>query len=328
MMRSLLSALSPGGDRGRLSILIFHRVLDRPDPMQPGEVDAVQFDEICRWIGELFNTLPLDEAATRLRDGTLPSRALAITFDDGYEDNYRVALPILTRHRLPATFFIATGFLDGGCMWNDVVVEALRCAPGAELDLRGIDGCALSTFPLRDPHERSVAAAQILKAVKHMPLLQRLEVVEAVASRAVAQPRTDLMMSSAQVVSLYRAGMQIGAHTQHHPILAVLGPDEIRREIGTSKAELEGLIGARVSLFAYPNGRPKLDYNSTAVDIARDLGFTAAVTTAWGAGHSGVDLMQLPRFTPWDRDRWRFVGRLAHSLWASRQAGTIATVSP
>jgi peptidoglycan/xylan/chitin deacetylase (PgdA/CDA1 family) len=127
-MRWLFNALSPGADRARLSILIFHRVLPKADPLFPDEVDAERFDHICAWVRQWFNVLPLPDAARRLREGSLPPRALAITFDDGYADNFDVALPILQRHGLVASFFVATGFIDGGRMWNDTLIESVRRA--------------------------------------------------------------------------------------------------------------------------------------------------------------------------------------------------------
>ena len=70
-----------------MSILVFHRVLALPDPLFPGEVDAVRFNRICSWLADWFQVLPLDQAVRHLRAGSLPARALAITFDDGYADN-------------------------------------------------------------------------------------------------------------------------------------------------------------------------------------------------------------------------------------------------
>ena len=146
MYRQLLWLMSPAGRRARLSVLIFHRVLPQIDPLFPEEVDAQRFEQICGWLRSWFNVLPLDEAVLRLTDGALPERALAITFDDGYADNHNVALPILQRHGLVATFFIATGFLDGGRMWNDSVIESVRRTAQQEFDLRDLDGAALGTY--------------------------------------------------------------------------------------------------------------------------------------------------------------------------------------
>ena len=121
--------------RGKLSILIFHRVLSKADPLLPSEPSAAQFDALLRHIKTRFAVLPLSDAVRRLYDGTLPAGALAITFDDGYADNLAVAAPILQRYGIPATVFISTGYLDGRCMWNDLVIEAFRSSKQAELDL-------------------------------------------------------------------------------------------------------------------------------------------------------------------------------------------------
>src|SRR5262245_19841153 len=102
----------------RLSVLAYHRVLPAPDPLRPSEPTAAEFEQRMRWVKANFNVLPLTEAVGALREGRLPERALSITFDDGYADNHDIELPILARLGLPATFFVATGFLDGGCMFN------------------------------------------------------------------------------------------------------------------------------------------------------------------------------------------------------------------
>ena len=103
-MRPLFSLMSPAGARARLNVLIFHRVLPQPDPLFPGEVDAAAFDTMLGWVKSWFNVLPLDEAIARLADGSLPARAAALSFDDGYADNHDVALPLLRRHGLPCSF--------------------------------------------------------------------------------------------------------------------------------------------------------------------------------------------------------------------------------
>lgn len=317
-----LSLLSPKAERARLSVLLFHRVQPRQDALFPGEVDAHQFDEILGWVKRWCNVLPLHEAVTQLKSGNLPARAAAITFDDGYADNHDVALPILQRHGLSATFFIATSFLDGGRMWNDTVVEAVRRCPDGSLDLRSVEGLSDSAgahWTLNGPASRTAAIRGILGRIKYESPDQRQRLVDEVAQRADATLPDDLMMRSEQVLALHRAGMQIGAHTHTHPILARLDAPSARDEILRSKSTLESLLSAPVNLFAYPNGRPGQDYSAESVQIVRDLGFSAAVSTAVGAADRGADPLQLPRFTPWDRTRTRFGLRLAANLLAARQ---------
>ena len=307
----LFRLLSPSGRRARLSTLIFHRVLPEPDPLFPALPDAARFREILGWLRSWFNVLPLSEAVGRLATGTLHDRAAAITFDDGYADNFTVALPLLRECGLTATFFIATGFLDGACMFNDRIIEAIRGCPLENLDL---DSLGLGRHVLLTPRDRRTVIETLIDRIKYLPAPERLAISERVATMAGVKRTPDLMMSSRQVRELRRAGMQIGAHTVSHPILTKLIPNDARREIAESKSRLEGLLDERVDLFAYPNGKPGDDYGDEHAAMARALGFDAAFSTQRGAAAENSDFMQLPRFTPWGRERVRFGARLAANL--------------
>lgn len=308
-LQPLFQWLSPAGVGARLTVLIFHRALPAPDPIFPDEMHARRFDETCGWLKSWFNMLPLDAAVAHLRDGTLPARAACITFDDGYADNHDVALPILQRHGLPATFFIATGFLDGGRMWNDTVIESVRHTMATTLDLG-----ELGRFAVGTPAEKAAAIGAIIGKIKYLPVAERLDAAQRIASAAHVNPPNNLMMTSLQVKAMRQAGMQIGAHTVSHPILARLSNELVRAEIKGSKDFLEHLLGERVGLFAYPNGKPGEDYVPASVDVVRSLGFDAAVSTQWGAFRAGDDPFQIKRFTPWDQTRLRFGARLLINL--------------
>lgn len=317
MMRTVLSMVTPSGARSRLSILIFHRVLASPDPLLAGEVDACRFDRICAWVAEWFNVLPMGVAVERLQRGDLPARAMVISFDDGYADNHDVAMPILQRHGLTATFYVATGFLDGGRMWNDTVIESVRSSPMPELSLAALGVAGLDVVPLGDMAQRRAAIPHLLGALKYLPAGERLDKVQALADAASATLPDNLMMRSDQVRHLGRQGMTVGAHTVTHPILRTLPIDSARREIDESRQVLEGILGEPVRHFAYPNGVPGRDQSDETARVVRELGFDSAVTTGWGAARCGDDRFQLPRFTPWDRSRVRFGARLVRNLMAT-----------
>lgn len=317
LMRAAGSLIAPGGAGGCLSILIYHRVLPEHDPMRPDEIDAATFAWQMQALRQHFNVLPLAEGIERLAAGQLPPRAAAVSFDDGYADNADIALPILQNLGLPATFFIATGFLNGGRMWNDSVIESLRRAPGpgADLSALGLGVCAVDTVAGR----HAVATALIGK-LKYLPVPERNEQVARLVEMLGVTLPDDLMMTDAGVRRLHRAGMGIGGHTVQHPILSSTDPGEARREIAAGRDYLEGLLGERVVLFAYPNGRPGQDYRAEHVEMAKALGFQAAVSTTWGAARRRCDRFQLPRFTPWDRSPLRFVARLLHNARRSAHA--------
>jgi peptidoglycan/xylan/chitin deacetylase (PgdA/CDA1 family) len=296
-----------GSGRNRLTILIYHQVLAQPDPMRPAEVDAAAFDWQMQLVSSGLRVLPLAEAVERLERNDLPARAACITFDDGYADNLTIATPILKRHGLTATFFIATGFLDGGRMWNDSIIESVRAAPGPTLDLTS---SGLGCHSVASPAERMQAAYSVIRAIKHRQPAERADCVASVAGHIGAVLPDNLMMTSAMVRQLRNAGMSIGGHTVSHPILASTDVAAARREIMQGKEQLEAIIGEPVKLFAYPNGKPGADYRAEHVRIVRDCGFRAAVSTSWGTANHASDPFQLPRFLPWDKSPGMFAARL------------------
>jgi len=317
----LTRALSTG-THDRLSILIFHRVLPRVDPLFPLEVDAARFDRLMALVASSYNVLPLGEAVDRLARGQLPARALSITFDDGYADNHQVAWPILRRHGLSACFFVATGFLDGGRMFNDTVIEAVRHAAGPSLDLTAF---GLGEMPIGSPAQRQQVIGHVLKQIKYALPEARGDLLHQVR-QACGDPElpSDLMMTRVQLRELHGAGMEIGGHTVDHPILRTLEPAAAEQQIADGRDALQAIIGAPVTLFAYPNGRPDQDFDLRDAAIARRLGFDAAVTTAPGVATRNSDRHQLPRFTPWQPElRTWALSLAAHRHRPEHQVATL-----
>ncbi|GMV73349.1 MAG: hypothetical protein AMXMBFR78_03000 [Rubrivivax sp.] len=322
MIRGALSWLSPAGSAAQLSILILHRVHAEADPLFPGEATGPVFERTCRWLRDWMNVLPLDEAVTRLREQRLPARACAITFDDGYRDNHAVALPILKRLGLPATFFVATGFSDGQCMWNDQIIEAVRGTRAEGIDLPELAGSLPRRMRLTTWNERRQAIDALLAHAKYLPPGDRAHFAAACAARlGVSLPR-GLMMTRDEIRDMHIAGMQVGAHTVTHPILLGLPEAQARDELSRSKSELEGAIDAPVTLFAYPNGKLGVDFDATVARWVAQAGFACAVTTEPGASRATTDPYQLPRYTPWARGRLRFGWQLAGNLQRSRRSAS------
>lgn len=290
----------------RLSILTYHGVLPDHDYMRPLEPTVAVFDWHMELLARYFNPLSLSDALSRMRCGELPERAVCITFDDGYANNVEQALPVLKRWRVPATVFIATNFLNGGRMWNDSVIEALRIADAPEFDLQEL---GLDVYDIDGLEKRRVASEAIIREIKHWPPEKRARAVEVIESRVGDLPRS-MMMTDAQVHELSASGIEIGAHTKSHPILATLDLEQSKQEILGSKSYLETLLGKPVRYFAYPNGMPGVDYGIKQRDLVEAAGFEAAVSTHWGVASRISDLWQLPRFTPWDSTPLRFMVRL------------------
>lgn len=314
LLKTSIRLVSKRGGVQRLSIFVFHRVHETPDPLFPSEIDIATFDRMLGWVGAWFRVLPLDVAIERMRQGRLPSGSAALTFDDGYADNLTRALPVLQRHEMNATLFVATHFIDGGRMWNDSVIESIR---GTRKSILPLSDIGLGDVVVRTTDEKRAALARLIPAIKHLPPTERTAAVNLVADISDTHLPDDLMMSSTQLKAWRDAGQGIGAHTVNHPILSKTPLDVARNEITGSRDRLEALLDQPVRLFAYPNGRPGQDYLPEHVRLVSEAGFDAAVSTTWGAASRESGLFELPRFTPWDRTRFRFGGRLLQNLLQS-----------
>lgn len=309
-VKPLLRLLS----RGRLSILIYHRVLERTDPLFPSTVDAERFRWQMELVNDYFNVLPLSTAVKLLSTDQLPERSICITFDDGYADNAEVALPILQELNLPATFFIATGFLDGGRMWNDTVIETIR---NVKMNFVDLTDMGLGRYDITTIAGKQACIDSIILKIKHLSQKERQELADKLAEKFPADLPQNLMLCSDQVRELHAAGMEIGGHTVSHPILTTLNQDYAKEEITKGKVILEKIIGEDIKLFAYPNGKPETDYLSEHVELVRNSGFNAAVSTVAGISDKYTDPYALRRFTPWDNTPGKFFLRLVKNYVVS-----------
>jgi peptidoglycan/xylan/chitin deacetylase (PgdA/CDA1 family) len=282
-----------GGPQAALPILMYHRVLDGADPLQRGIHQAKVMDTQFRTLRQFFKVMPLDEAAEMLMAGRLPPRAMCITFDDGYRDNHDLALPLLQRHGLTATFYIASGYLNGGMIFHDVLVEAIRHAPAGLLDL-SVDG--VEPVLITDDTSRIHAVQQIIGSMKYLPSQQRQRTSERLIDALGRNAPRSLMMTDEQVRSISRAGMGIGGHTTHHVILSGMSSEAARDEIASNKSKLSRLIDKPLTSFAYPNGKPGIDYHDDHTNMVKALGFRNAVSTRSAVGTQQANIFELPRF--------------------------------
>jgi peptidoglycan/xylan/chitin deacetylase (PgdA/CDA1 family) len=291
-----------------LAVLMYHRVGREADPLRPRMATADEFRGQMRLIARFFRPCGLAQGLRLLREDRLPPRSVAVTFDDGYADNVQVALPILRETGIPATFFVATAYLDGGRMWNDTIIEALRrLAPGEY----PFPHAGLSTINVPHSLDRRALLLHLLAAIKHLPQPDRDSAATALADLLGRPLPTNLMMRREDLRLLIEGGMEVGGHTRSHPILSGLSASHAEEEIAGGLDDLAALVGRRPTLFAYPNGRRGLDYGDREVGIVRRLGLTAALVTNRGIVTAGSDPFQAPRLTPLHRRP----GRFGLALW-------------
>ncbi len=295
--------------RGRYLVLIYHRVNDAPSPFMIDCVPTALFDGMMAYLARHFDVIGLGEIVDRLRaEEPLPPRAVAITFDDGYEDNYLHAFPVLKARGLEAAFFVTAGLVERpGALWFDEVLDAFERTP-----------LAFATLPGRaEPADLGGAAARlgeahrVLEALKPMPDAEKRAAIAALRESLGVAPSTpsSRLMRWEQIREMAEAGMEIGSHTLTHAILSRVPEPQAEREIVESKRLIEARISRPVRLFAYPNGKPG-DYTAANIAMLDRAGFVAAVTTSPGANAPEVGLFRMRRV----RSLWDGIQGFAASL--------------
>jgi len=299
--RSGLSRLTERLRPRGLSILTYHRVLPLHDaqryPFHAMVMPKDLFEAQIAHLARHYHPLGLPEAVRLLQAGRLPKRAVAVTFDDGYLDNYDHAWPILQEFNVPATFFVVTGALDGttGLWWDDVAnaVRALRCHPS------GL-GALQATLPewarpvlqrLDRGNAPEPVAEALVKTMNGVSSEERGRLTATLLQAAGSPEHSRLMLTWAEVEEMHRAGATIGAHTVTHAFLDELDDEAARREIDGSLHSLQRRLGGTIDQFCYPRGRVM----ERAKRWLEKAGVTAAVTTQCGINRPGADLLQLSR---------------------------------
>jgi peptidoglycan/xylan/chitin deacetylase (PgdA/CDA1 family) len=267
-----------------LRILAYHRIMPVPDPatydfdLELISTTPERFREQMRLLKQRFQPVRLSDVAAALEAGDpLPPDAVAVTFDDGYDDNYRIAAPILAELGIPATFFVSTGHIDSGrpFAYDWLVHMLLRTgSPSLQLPELGID----MTMPAdrqarRDLAGRILLEMKDLSALAQSALIQRLESEWRIPSDVT--PDECRPMTWQQLREMRAAGFEIGSHGVHHRMLAKLPDDEMEREVRESKTTLDRELGKMPGLMSYPVGGDRA-FNGRVVRATRDAGFDLA----------------------------------------------------
>lgn len=304
----LMHRLSPAA----VVIFRYHSVQDEPGKFATTiGCESIHASPVFRRHMELlarrFIPVSLDDVLSFLRGATtLPARAVAVTFDDGYKDNSEIAAPILNHFGIPATFYVLADSVDRSrapwfCRlqhifltsrrrsWNDptsgVVHELTNAKDRSDVMLAAACYCAKSSDSMRGQYIR---AAENALDPEPFPA------------------ESELMMTWDDVRGLARSGHTVGAHTMTHPNLAHVSTEDARYELGESKRILEKKLGQNVRHFSYPC--PALDphWNENTVKLTAEVGYSTAVTTHSSAAWRGTNPLIIPRtYVP--REEYEFL---------------------
>ena len=291
----------------KFQVILYHRVNDNPIS---GGIPVKVFERRMELLHRYFNVLPLEELVERLTRKDVPPNAVAITFDDGYQDNYENAFPILKQFGLPSTIFLTTGVLDNkNMLWHDLVFDVFGRTTARSIIIEGKE------YPFSKIPEKRIALKTFLRNIRlYNPQERDKRIRQLAKDLQVEETRrtNNGMLSWKEIREMSRYNISFGAHTVTHPILSRMPLAEAVDEIVSSKETIEQKLGLPVRLFAYPNGS-KEDFNIFIKQALKKAGFLCAVTTIRGANSVHADPFELRRVWFWDKDPQKFILRLGWS---------------
>jgi len=281
-----------------MRVLLYHRVAPASEvgELTAGTaVDPEVFDRQMALIRD--KVIPLDELVAEGADRTADK--IAITFDDGYADNFTHALPILRRHRIPATVFISTGHIDNRSnFWWDRIAYAVSRSRRSSARIEGVD------YSLANGAARLRTYGALSRAVagQENRLADALQQIEE-ALEVDGRTQDCLVMSWEQATEMRAAGIRFGSHTANHRRLALLDPATLREELRQSHARIQEVFGGDRIGFAYPYGR-ETDYTAAAVAALAEQGFAFACTAVMKQFDRRDSTYEVPRINVSGVDTW------------------------
>lgn len=293
----------PGAHLKGLRILAYHRVLDDDPRAFPFDEELISattemFYRQMQFVRRHFEVVSFRELAEcEHANRPWPDRAVIVTFDDGYRDNYTHAWPILKELGMTATVFLATGYIGSAeLFWWDVVAYCLKHTRRPTVTLSAISS---EPMAMASTDERRRAKAQILAWLKQAPEATRHHFVAQLgAELEVALPDSlaqEMHLSWAEARQMAAAGIEFGSHSVTHPILSQVSETQLKLEATVSKRAIEQQLGQEALAFAYPAGR-RGRFNQASQAMISRSGYRYALSYDEGlAMEAHSDHYALPR---------------------------------
>jgi len=282
-------------------------------------VSPERFKEHMEILQQSYNPVPLEELCKQVEQGKMAPRSVAVTFDDGYEDNFIHAKPILEKYSVPATVFVATGYVgkEQEFWWDELekllLVEQKSVMPvDQKNDTEGYchkgdsnedrnsnkDSSSWDVLQNETPTIRQELYIYLCKKFQSMTSEQieaALVDLRKWTGKGTMARKSHRPMTINQVSNLASGGLiDVGAHTHSHVNLAAQSADIQKKEIISSKEKLEEWLGREVSSFSYPFGT-RQHYNKTSVKLVKESGFKLATANYAGCVTRLSNRFELPR---------------------------------
>lgn len=286
-LEKIFSALS---ENNKL-ILVYHGVVDQPNhQVSLGPIAEKQFEEHLKYYQKNFDVVSQSEIFKMYRDDYKPKKkTIALTFDDGYENNIQRAFPLLKKYNFPATFFIISQCIEdeNRLTWYDTI-DLIK----PDLKYAQVDVSQFNHAPLKSIAELK-ELIKTLNIEKRNALYQEIRKQTKVEDYLPKYPREYWkLMNQKQLKELSDSGLiEIAAHSHNHPNLGSINIEDAKKEVTQCKQLLENVIQKEVESLAFPDG----SYTDEVKKVCRDAGYKNLLAVDYRLSSDKDDKSILPR---------------------------------
>ena len=290
-------------EEDRLAVFLFHGVVEKStyqirnytNKHLPKDTFAGVIRELC----SKGYPLSMEEAIWHQKNHKpFPPRAFAVTFDDGFENNFTIAAPILAEANVPALFYVTTGFIEYNSMsWIDRIEYCLEIHSGGELKLPWSEGM----HQFQSPADKIRLLEEIRLNVKNDPDINVESLVDSIFVQCQIEPVVqskdplDKKMSWQQVRELNESpNFMVGGHSHTHAVMSFLSRDDLEFEIATSLGLLQDRAGVMPRHYSYPEGLAHC-YSPEVIEALKNHGVICCPTAIDGVNMFFDDLFELKR---------------------------------
>jgi len=285
-------------NRDKWAVLMYHNIVPDECPIDAWTlVRASAFRQQMELLRQHYDVVPIGDIIHDTTDGSHALREsckpkAVITFDDGYRNNYSIALPILKEFNFPAAVFVCSGFLNSSKMtWYDKVIYAIQRSSCNQIEL------GEKTYSFKHPrsNRRWDRINDLLTDLKAKTDHERAVLVEQIETTLPVehdQNECFAFLSDGEVKEMHQTGLiTIGAHTANHELLTQVSLEEAEKTVMKNYQDLKAIIDHDVNFISYPNG----NYNMKILELMHALPFKAAFTTKSDLYSRMYSVFEVPR---------------------------------
>ncbi len=305
--------------RPTVKILVYHRIAEGESNFDRDTVSATpkNFRKQMVYLKKNYDIISFADYMLYLKNNKkLPKNSLIISFDDGYKDNFLHAYPYLKNNKIPATVFLATGYINSKKLfWWDKVAFMIHNTKEKSVVFNGVKYSTNSNNKTEDTIKKILGQLKSVDEKTKESLISNLQK----KLKVVPKNKKDMFLSWDNIREMSKNNIEFGSHTESHNILTRIPLEKAESEIKKSKSKIEKEISKSVVSFCYPNGEVN-DFNKKIKSILRKNKFLCAVTNKYGGNNGNKNLLELNRISINFRDSmgvFKFKVEAANSFMSS-----------